>query len=360
MTQSEKPKPLKGRGAVSNIAGRFAKTVSQSVVEEDACSEPEPARLPTEIRAEYARTVINRNQSPDIPFRQSINPYRGCEHGCIYCYARPSHAYVDLSPGLDFETKLFFKKDAAKLLRRELAKPSYRCQTIVLGANTDPYQLMEKDYRVTRDILEVLDEHNHPVAIVTKSALVTRDVDILSGMAARNLAAVAVSVTSLRNDIKRTLEPRAAAPAGRLKAMRELSDAGVPVTAMVAPVIPLITDGEIEDILEAAHAHGARDAAYILLRLPYEVKDLFKEWLETHYPLKAEHVLSLIRQARGGRENDPRFGHRMRGAGPYADLLRQRFNKACRRLGLNVAEARPLDTRLFRRPQEESPQLNLW
>ena len=307
-----------------------------------------------------ARRIIARNESPDIPFTQSINPYRGCEHGCVYCYARPTHAYLNLSPGLDFETKLFYKADAAALLRKELAAPGYECSPIALGANTDPYQPIERTLRVTRQILELLASCEHPATIVTKgAALLGRDLDLLAGMAERNLVAVYVSVTTLDVELKRTLEPRAASPAARLAAIERLARAGVPVGVLVAPVIPVLTDHEIERILEAAAAAGARTASYVMLRLPHEVKDLFREWLETHRPLAAAHVMSRVQALRGGRDNDPRFGSRLHGEGAFAALIAQRFATARRRLGLDRRDAFVLDTKRFRPPRPETPQLSL-
>ena len=318
----------KGRGTGANPASRYV----QAVAERDPA--PPPDSVATEVRIEKARSIISRNQSPDVPFEQSINMYRGCEHGCIYCYARPAHAYVDLSPGLDFETILFQKPDSVRLLREELAKPGYRCQTINLGANTDPYQPIEKRYRLTRGILEVFAETRHPVTVITKGSLIRRDIDLLADLAADNLASVAISLTTLDNDVKRRLEPRASSGATRLALMQELSAAGIPVTALLAPVIPAITDHELEDLLEAAAAHGATRAAYIFLRLPREVAALFQGWLAEHYPDRADHVMSLVRQSRHGADSSSAFGERMRGSGVIADMLSQRFRLACRRLGL--------------------------
>jgi DNA repair photolyase len=341
---------LKGRGATINPAGRFASS-RQQAVDDGWYQEATPDSIATEVRPEAARTVISRNDSPDIPFAQSINPYRGCEHGCVYCYARPSHAYVDLSPGIDFETRLFYKADAARLLRAELARPAYRPQAIMLGANTDPYQPVEKRLRVTRDILEVLWQARHPVTIVTKGAMVLRDLDLLQDLARLNLVRVTVSLTTLDRELKRTLEPRAASPQARRRVIAALSQAGVPVGVLTAPMIPAVNDAELEALLEAAASAGATRAGYVLLRLPHEVKDLFRAWLEQHLPLRAAHVMSLVQQARGGRDNDPRFGHRMRGAGPWADMLRARFELARKRLGLDGAREPDLDLSLFCRPQ---------
>jgi DNA repair photolyase len=312
----------------------------------------------TSVTPEQARSIITYNQSPDIGFDRSINPYRGCEHGCIYCYARPSHAYLGLSPGLDFETKLTYKADAAALLRTELARPSYRCAPIMLGANTDPYQPVERRLRITRSILEVLLEARHPVSIVTKSALVLRDLDLLSQLAQQDLVHVMVSLTSMDAALKRVLEPRAASPAARLGAIRGLSDAGVPVGTLIAPVIPVITDTELETLLEQAAAAGARRAGYVLLRLPLELKDLFAEWLHAHHPGKAAHVLSLLEQLREGRLNDSTFGQRMTGTGIYATLLRRRFALARQRLNLGDHDF-ALATDRFVPLRAASPQMSL-
>jgi DNA repair photolyase len=304
--------------------------------------------------------VISRNDSPDVGFDQSINPYRGCSHGCVYCFARPTHAYLGLSPGLDFETKLFYKADAVKILEAELAKPKYLCRPIALGINTDGYQPLEKRLRITRGILEVLARCRHPVTIVTKSALVVRDIDLLSDLARNRLVQVMLSITSLTSDIKRTLEPRAASPQARLRVVRDLAEAGIPVGVLVAPVIPAITDHEMEDILAAAKDAGAGSAGYVLLRLPHEVKVLFREWLMEHYPDRAKHVMSLINQTRGGKDYDAQFGRRMVGTGPYAELLRTRFELARRKCGFDTAEDRyDLATDLFRPPAADHLQLTL-
>lgn len=350
----------RGRGAASNPAGRYATAHARAIDDGwGSLEEPLPA-LETTVQREAARSIIARNRSPDIPFTQSINPYRGCEHGCIYCYARPAHAYMDLSPGLDFETRLFYKADAAALLEKELAATSYRCSPIALGANTDPYQPIERELRVTRAILEVLSACHHPTTIVTKgAALIGRDADLLASMAHRKLVAVFVSITTLDKALKRKLEPRAAAPASRLDVIRELTSLGVPVGVMVAPVIPVITDHELERILEAAAHSGATMAGYVLLRLPCEVKDLFKEWLETHVPLTARHVMSRIHELRGGRDNDPQFGTRQRGQGVFAELLRRRFERACRAHGLNRGAPLVLDTSRFVPPASRTPQMRL-
>ncbi|TGD75159.1 PA0069 family radical SAM protein [Mangrovimicrobium sediminis] len=340
-----------GRGARSNRESRYQPT---RVDWDDGICGPSPV---TECRAVTARSIITRNQSPDVPFSQSINPYQGCEHGCIYCYARPSHAYLDLSPGLDFETRLTRKTNAAELLRRELARPGYVCRGITLGANTDPYQPLEKEHRITRQLLEVLLECRHPVAVITKGALVTRDKDLLGALADHGLCSVMISVTTLDADLKRRLEPRAASGAARLAAMRELREAGVPVGLLYAPVIPALNDHEMESILAAAAQAGATSAAYILLRLPLEIAELFQDWLEAHYPQRAGHVMSILRQSRGGRDNDSRFGHRMRGEGPFADLLSQRFRVACRRLGIDLGERGEARTDLFRPPRSAQGDL---
>jgi DNA repair photolyase len=350
---------FKGRGTLSNPIGRFEKT-GREEVDDGWYQEEAPAHIDEVVMPDKARTVISANDSPDVGFEYSINPYRGCSHACVYCFARPSHAYMDLSPGLDFETKLFYKENAAQLLEKELAKPRYVPKPIALGINTDGYQPLEKRLTVTRSILEVLARTRHPVSIITKSALVVRDLDLLTDMARDNLVSVAVSVTSMSAEIKRTLEPRTASPQARLRTIQTLADAGVPVGVMVAPVIPAITDHEMEAILQAAAEAGATTAGYVLLRLPYEIKDLFREWLAEHYPDRAKHVMSLINQARGGRDNDPRFGTRMRGTGAYADLLRNRFQLATRKLGLNDARNRmELQTALFRPPAAAVPQMSL-
>jgi DNA repair photolyase len=347
-----------GRGALSNPPGRFDLQKLEAV-DDGWYLEDSPDSIATTLEPERARTVISHNDSPDIPFEQSINPYRGCSHACIYCYARPSHAYMGLSPGLDFETRLFYKADAAKLLEAELARPDYVCKPIMLGANTDPYQPVERRMQVTRSILEVLARTRHPVTVVTKSALVLRDLDLLTQLAQQGLANVALSVTTLDAELKRRLEPRAASPQARLRTLKELSAAGVPCGVLVAPVIPALTDHELEGILAASAEAGVRWAGYVLLRLPYEIKDLFTEWLAQHYPERAEHVMSLIRAMRGGRANDPNFGSRMRGTGPYALLLRNRFRIACRRLNLKPSVRDPLNTTLFCPPGPGGSQLRL-
>ncbi|HWP94869.1 MAG TPA: PA0069 family radical SAM protein [Gammaproteobacteria bacterium] len=358
-TRDPRHGPLTGRGALSNPDGRFEERRHERFDDGWGTAEEVPPPLATELRPEPGRTLITRHDSPDIPSSQSINPYRGCEHGCIYCYARPSHAYVNLSPGLDFETKIFYKAEAAARLEAQLRRKGYVCEPITIGANTDPYQPAERKLRVTRSILETLRRFHHPCALITKSTLVARDLDILAEMARERLVQVMVSITSLDPAVKRTLEPRAASPAARLKTIQLLAEAGVPVGVMVAPVIPVITDWEMERILAAAAQAGAVRAGYVLLRLPYEVKDLFREWLAAHAPLKAAHVMSLIRQARGGKDYDARFGARMRGRGEYADLLARRFALACRRHGLNRTVPL-LDTTRFRVPPEDTPQGDLF
>ncbi|HEX4111656.1 MAG TPA: PA0069 family radical SAM protein [Stellaceae bacterium] len=350
----------KGRGAGTNESGRFERAQREAFDDGWNTIEELPERLDTTYTRDHAKTILARNDSPDIPFDRSINPYRGCEHGCIYCFARPSHAYLGLSPGLDFESRIFVKEDAAELLRAELARPSYQCRTIALGANTDPYQPAEKKFQITRRVLEVLRELHHPVSIVTKSALVTRDIDILSEMAARRLASVAISLTTLDRKLARAMEPRAATPQRRLDTMRALSDAGVPVCVLASPMIPALNDSELDAILEAAASHGAQAAGTILLRLPLELGPLVEDWLNRHFPDKAKHVLSLVRQARGGKIYTSEWGQRMTGTGPYADLLQLRFDKACKRLGLNQRRAAyALDTTQFRKPAKQGEQLSL-
>ena len=346
------------RGALSQMQGRF-ETVERTAFDDGWEREDEPLEpLQTTVTVERARSIISKNDSPDIPFDQSINPYRGCEHGCIYCYARPSHAYLELSPGLDFETKLFAKTNAAELLRETLARPGYAPQPIALGANTDCYQPIERKFKITRQILEVLAECEHPVTLVTKSALVERDLDLLAPMAAKNLVKVFVSIGTLERELARKLEPRAASPQRRLDILRKLNEHKVPCGVMVAALIPGLNDKTMEQVLEAAAAAGAAEAAYVILRLPNELKTVFKEWLAEHYPQRAEHVISIVRQMRGGRENDPNFGSRMSGTGNYAELMEKRFDIACRRFGLNKRETPDLDCERFR-PPSPSGQLKL-
>lgn len=352
-----RPDRNRGRSAGINPSGRF-EPVSRHVFDDGWNSLEELPPFKTEVQVEKPRTIITRNDSPDISFDRSINPYRGCEHGCVYCFARPTHAYMGLSPGLDFESKLFAKPDAAKLLERELSKDGYQPRTIAIGTNTDPYQPIEKQYRIMREVLEVLDAHNHPVGIVTKSALVTRDIDILSRMAERGLAKVALSVTTLDRMLARVMEPRASTPTKRLEAIRQLTDAGIPASVMVAPIIPGLTDQEIERILDAGRAAGARDAGYVILRLPLEVAPIFKDWLLRHYPDRYRHVMSLVRSMRDGKDYDSEFGKRMKGAGPYAWQIGRRFEIAARKLGLNSERTR-LRSDLFRAPARQGEQLRL-
>jgi DNA repair photolyase len=350
---------FKGRGTSSNVAGRFdSLTLEPS---DDGWYQDEIIENLTEtVLPDRARSIITSNDSPDVGFDVSINPYRGCSHGCVYCFARPTHAYLGLSPGLDFETKLFYKADAVNILQAELAKPRYVCKPIALGINTDGYQPLEKRLEVTRGILAVLAAWRHPVHIVTKSALIIRDLDLLKDLAKDELVSVMLSITSLSNDIKRTMEPRTASPQARLRVIQQLADGGIPVGVLVAPVIPALTDHELEDILAAAKAAGATRAGYVLLRLPHELKILFRDWLAEHYPDRAKHVMSLINQARGGKDYDSQFGTRMRGTGPYAELLRKRFQLAQRKLGFAPASERyDLNTRLFRPPQPATPQMTL-
>ena len=326
---------VKGRGARSNASGRFESEAREGFDDGWTLEDPAPIQLRTTLTPEKARTIISRNDSPDVGFSRSINPYRGCEHGCIYCYARPAHAYVGLSPGLDFESRLFFKPDAARLLEKELSSPRYRPQTIQIGGNTDPYQPVEREARITRAVLEVMDRFGHPCSIITKSALILRDADVLARLAARNLVRAALSVTTLDRKLARSMEPRAATPERRLAAIAALSAAGVPVTVMFAPAIPGLNDHELEAVLERAAQAGARGAGYVVLRLPREIKDLFGEWLATDHPDRAARVMSLVRQMRGGSDYDFEWRTRMRGEGPIADLLAARFAAARRRLGLD-------------------------
>ncbi|MCB5187706.1 PA0069 family radical SAM protein [Methylobacillus caricis] len=353
-----RPLVYKGRGAVSNLSGRFEQ--HRHADEDDGWgnldADLEPLR--TEVIIDSSRSIINWNTSPDIPFDRSINPYRGCEHGCIYCFARPSHTYLGWSAGLDFESKILVKPDAAKLLRKELSKRNYQCATMAMGTNTDPYQPLEKQQRLTRQILEVLAEFRHPVSIVTKSAMVERDMDILAPMAEQGLAQVFISITTLDNQISRTLEPRAAAPRRRLQTIERLHAAGIPVGVMTAPVIPVLTDTELETILKAAAEAGAMSAGYVLLRLPLEVSPLFEEWVQLHYPLKAAHVMSIIRQSREGKTNQAEFHERMRGSGPFANMIRQRFKLMTKKLGLNQRDMR-MNTTLFS-PPGKATQLDLF
>ncbi|TKT81101.1 PA0069 family radical SAM protein [Aquamicrobium sp. LC103] len=348
----------RGRGSGINPSGRF-EPLTRHVFDDGWETLEELPPFKTEVQVEKPRTIITRNDSPDISFDRSINPYRGCEHGCVYCFARPTHSYMGLSAGLDFESKLFAKPDAAKLLERELSKNGYEPRTIAIGTNTDPYQPIEKQWRIMREVLEVLEAHNHPVGIVTKSALVMRDIDILSRMAEKGLAKVALSVTTLDRKLARTMEPRAATPPRRLETLRALSEAGIPVSVMVGPVIPALNDQEIERILESGKTAGATEAGYVILRLPLEVSPIFKDWLLRHYPDRYRHVMSLVRSMRGGKDYDAEWGKRMRGSGPYAWQIGRRFEIAAKKLGLNV-ERRKLRTDLFKAPKKEGEQLALF
>lgn len=350
---------LKGRGARSNASGRYEPERREVVHDAWTREEDVPARADTTLTPETARTILTRNDSPDVGFDRSINPYRGCEHGCTYCYARPAHAYMGLSPGLDFETKLFFKPDAAALLEKELSNPRYSVDRVHVGGNTDPYQPAERKLKITRQVLEVLDRFEHPVSVITKNALITRDLDILSRMAERRLVKAYVSITTLDPKLARAMEPRASTPARRLGAIRALADAGVPVGVGFAPVIPGLNDHELEAVLAAAAEAGAREAMYVTLRLPLEIKDLFREWLDDAVPDRAERVMSLVRQMRGGRDYDTAFGTRMKGTGPIASMLSARFAVACRKLGLNQPRAE-LDATRFRRPPKAGDQLALF
>ncbi len=352
---------IKGRGALSNREGRFARREREpdfdALEAAAAADEDEPAKLATHLHVDNARTIVARNRSPDIPFSQSINPYRGCEHGCIYCYARQTHSYLDLSPGRDFETEIFYKPNAVELLRAELDRPGYEVSPIAFGTNTDPYQPVERKLELTRALLELLLEHRHPLTIVTKGALILRDLDLLAKLAELELVAVHVSVTTLDDELKRRMEPRTAGPKQRLAMLRALSRAGIPAGVMAAPVIPALNDHELEGILEAAAEAGAGSAGYVLLRLPHEVEPLFVEWLRAQYPNRAEHVLSLLRQLRGGALYESGFGSRQRGFGPFAALLQARFEKARRRFGLT--QETELRTDLFAPPRAARPQLDL-
>ncbi|MFS4583105.1 PA0069 family radical SAM protein [Phaeobacter sp. C3_T13_0] len=360
------PQRRKARASLSNAAGRFDLTraavddgwggLQDSVVDIDGRSVP---RIDTDIRYEVARSLISYSKSPDLPFDRSINTYRGCEHGCIYCFARPSHAYLGLSPGLDFETRLIARPNAAEVLRRELSKPRYSVAPIAIGTNTDPYQPCERDLGLTRACLEVLEAFSHPVAIVTKGTLIERDLDILSAMSARGLVRVGISVTTLDADLSRRMEPRAPSPARRLATIRRLSDAGVPVRVMTSPIVPGLTDHELEALLAAGSDAGADAASWIMLRLPREVSELWQEWLAEHVPLRADKVMARLREMHGGRDYDPRWGHRMRGEGPYAEVIASRFKAACRRLGL--AQRSPeLRCDLFAKPAQPGDQLDLF
>ena len=347
----------RGRGAGLNPSGRFEEE-RREVFDDGWQTLEELAPFRTEVQVEKPRTAITRNDSPDISFDRSINPYRGCEHGCIYCFARPTHSFMGLSAGLDFEAKLFAKPDVPKLLERELSRPEYKVRAIAIGTNTDPYQPIEREWRIMRQILKVLQKANHPVAIVTKSALIMRDLDILSDMAAKGLAKVGISVTTLDRKLARTMEPRASTPTRRLEAIKALNDAGVPTAVMVAPIIPALNDHELERILDAGHAAGAREASYVLLRLPLEVSPLFRDWLLRNYPDRYRHVMSLVRSMRGGKDYDAEFGKRMKGSGPYAWQIGRRFEMTTKRLGMG-RRGLPLRDDLFVRPDGGGIQLSL-
>ncbi|WP_241479037.1 PA0069 family radical SAM protein [Leisingera sp. ANG-M1] len=347
----------KARASLSNAAGRYE--MAREDVDDGWNQELPAAVIPTEVREETARSLITYNGSPDLPFDRSINPYRGCEHGCIYCFARPTHAYLGLSPGMDFETRLVARPNAAEVLRKELSAPRYRVAALALGTNTDPYQPCERDYGITRACLEVLRDFNHPVAIVTKGAMVERDLDILAPMAAKGLVRVGISVTTLDPDLSRRMEPRAPLPARRLAAVRRLTEAGVPVRVMASPLVPGLTDHELEALLAAGAEAGADAASWIMLRLPREVSELWQEWLAEHEPGRAAKVMARLREMHGGRDYDPRWGHRMRGEGRYAEMIAQRFKAACKRLGL-IERSKALRTDLFARPPQPGDQLSLF
>src|SRR6202142_1340566 len=346
---SPHPEGRRGRGSVTNASGRYEPEERVALDDGWGSLDAEPPPLRTSVTVDATRTIIARNKSPDISFDRSINPYRGCEHGCIYCFARPSHAYLGLSPGVDFESRLFAKPNAAALLAKELSAPGYVPKVIAMGTNTDPYQPLEKKMRITRSILEVLRDFRHPVAIVTKSPLILRDLDILSDMAAQGLAKAALSITTLDRRLARMMEPRAATPTRRLQAIQGLADAGIPAGVMFAPAIPALNDHEMEAVLSAAAGHGARSAGYVLLRLPLEIKDLFREWLEVNVPDRAKHVMALVRSMRGGKDYDANWNSRMTGTGPYAQVMARRFHMAVKRLGVNQPRA-PLAVHKFKRP----------
>jgi len=352
---------IKGRGAVSNPDCRY-QSDSRETVDDEWYFDQTNKKIKTTVTLDASKTIISKNNSPDVPFSHSINPYRGCEHGCIYCYARPTHAYLDLSPGLDFETKLIIKPDAAMLLEKALRVKNYQCQPLALGSNTDPYQPIERKYKLTRQVLEVLAEFNHPVAIITKSALIERDIDILAEMARFDLVEVMISVCTLDKDIARTLEPRASSPSRRIKTIERLTAENIPTGVLLAPMVPALTDPELETIIRTAVGAGAHKASYILLRLPLEVAPLFEEWLHTHYPLKADHVLTRVRDTRAGKLYNSEFGSRMRGEGPFAAMIGQRFDIACKNAGLLGQKVRriSLDTDRFRVPERFIPQMSLF
>jgi DNA repair photolyase len=353
------PDGRRGRGAATRSAGRFERYETEAFDDGwDTIDEPAPP-LRTVVQRDTARHVITYNQSPDIHFDRSINPYRGCEHGCVYCFARPTHAYLGLSPGLDFESRLYAKFDAPEILDRELRKKNYRPAVIALGVNTDSYQPVEREYGITRRILEVLSAFNHPVSIITKSQLVLRDLDILAPMAERRLVTVALSITTLDRGLARRMEPRAATPARRLAALKALNAVGIPTTVMTAPLIPGLNDHELDALLQAAHDVGTRRAGYVLLRMPHEIKDLFREWLAENFPDRAKKVINLVRSTRGGKDYDATFFTRGKGQGPYAELVAQRFGAACRRLGMN-RDDRDYDTSLFAPPAAPGDQMDLF
>jgi DNA repair photolyase len=350
---------IRGRGARSNTSGRYEAQAREAFDDGWTPDEPDPKSFSTTVSPEKAKVIITRNDSPDVGFSASINPYRGCEHGCIYCYARPAHAYMGLSPGLDFESKLFFKPEAAALLERELSRPRYVPEVIHIGGNTDPYQPQERSLRITRSVIEVLSRFEHPFSIISKSALILRDLDLIAPMAEKNLVRVAISITSLDRKLSRSMEPRAATPEKRLEAVRRLSDAGVPVIVMFAPAIPGLNDHEMEGVLERSAEAGARGAGYVALRLPLEIKDLFREWLESDHPDRASRVMSLVRQMRGGKDYDAQWGKRMKGEGPIADLMSKRFAAAKRRYGLDL-RFDGLDLTRFRPPPRTGDQIDLF
>lgn len=351
--------PLRGRGARSNASGRYEARVRETFDDGWTPDDEAAAPLKTTVSPEKAKVIITHNDSPDVGFSASINPYRGCEHGCTYCYARPAHAYMGLSPGLDFESKLFFKPEAARLLEAELAKPRYNPELIHIGGNTDPYQPQERTLRVTRGVIEVLLTHRHAFSVITKSALIVRDLDLLAEAASMNLVRVAVSITSLDRKLSRSMEPRAATPEKRIEAVKRLTDAGVPVTVMFAPCIPGLNDHEMESVLERAAGAGATGAGYVALRLPMEIKDLFREWLETDHPDRARKVMSLVRQMRGGKDYDAQWGSRMKGEGPIGELMSARFKAAQKRYGLNQRWG-SLDLTHFRVPPKAGDQIDLF
>lgn len=357
--EKQNDKRVRGRGATDNPTARFLSEQREIVADDWSDFREDDSPLKTTVTLEHAKSIISRNSSPDLPFDRSINPYRGCEHGCIYCYARPTHAYMDLSPGLDFESQLFAKPNAAVLLEKALSAPSYKCQPIAFGTNTDPYQPIEKDFGITRELLSLLARTKHPFTITTKSDLVLRDLDILAPLAKENLTCVSISLTSLDNRLSRLMEPRASAPHKRLAAIRTLSDAGIRVIVQIAPIIPAINDMEIERILAAAKENGAVQATHIPIRLPLEVAPLFRGWLAKHYPDRASKVMKLIQSIRGGKDYDSRFNERMRGSGPYAELIRSRFTKAARDLGFKGRKY-DLATDLFQHPSKPTDQFSLF